>query len=507
MVRSLSLLFIFITFLGYSSLAQEEMMTANAVYEADSINKIHYGLTAMATGTSGGKVPFWMRSNQYGSVPLDGLSSSLIGRVERNYQVGDQRLVDWGAGVEGRLNMGNRVRFDFIEAYIKARLSIFQLKVGRSRDITGLVDSTLSSGSYAISGNALGIPKIEISVPDYWNIPLTNEIIALKGNFVHGWMGKVPIQFGLQNGSEVATYFHQLSLYGRIGKPSWRLKLYGGINHEVIWGNDHLIYPDLQDLSTTTAFLYVVTGKRFGGARDVSKIGNQLGSIDAALTYDFDDFRIMAYRQQFYEKGAIYYLANIADGLTGISFVNKRNESSSVSWRKFLVEVFYSKHQAGEEGSKATPSGPEFYYNHGVYKEGYSYNGMGIGTPLITPYKDGKDHFPRYYKDYFVNNRVLAIHFGSEFKVKEWNCSARLTFSRNWGDYHTSDVPYFWFAYKKVPRRPDPAVFIPVNQFSGYFEASRALRNGFRIGVVLAGDYGDLLYNTAGGFIKLSKSW
>ena len=35
---------------------------------------------------------------------------------------------------------------------------------------------------------------------------------------------------------QIGTYLHQKSLYGRFGKPEWKLKLYGGFNHQVIVG-------------------------------------------------------------------------------------------------------------------------------------------------------------------------------------------------------------------------------------------------------------------------------
>ena len=148
--------------------------------------KANIGLAAI--GTSNGEVPFWMRANRYGSIPLSGASAAITIDLRKDYDNSRKRLVDWGASFDGRLNVGRTAEFIPVEAYVKGRLGIFQLKAGRSRDISGLVDSTLSVGSFAVSGNALGVPKIELSVPEFWSIPLTRDIIAVKGNFSFGAM-------------------------------------------------------------------------------------------------------------------------------------------------------------------------------------------------------------------------------------------------------------------------------------------------------------------------------
>src|SRR5690606_36557084 len=127
---------------------------------------------------------------------------------------------------------------------IKAKAKIFQLKIGRSKDIVGLVDSILGSGAFSISGNALGIPQVEFAIPDYWQLPLTNNIVALKGSIAHGWLGKIPLNAYTSNVSVVNTYYHHFSVYGRLGKPLSKLHLYGGINHHAFWGNENQIFGE-----------------------------------------------------------------------------------------------------------------------------------------------------------------------------------------------------------------------------------------------------------------------
>jgi hypothetical protein len=176
------------------------------------------------------------------------LSTAFNAEVKRDYNAKSQQLADWGLGVEGQLNVGSRTQALLIQGYIKGRLGIFQLKGGRSRDIMGLADSTLSSGSFSISGNALGIPKIELSIPEYWSLPIFGKLIAIKGNFAHGWVGNQEVNYATGD-NIVNTFFHQKSFYARLGKPSWRLKIIGGFNHQAFWGNEKKQNPRNFNLS------------------------------------------------------------------------------------------------------------------------------------------------------------------------------------------------------------------------------------------------------------------
>lgn len=461
--------------------------------------------------TANGQVPFWMRSKQFGSIPLDGLSVSMIANATKDYQKSTtNKLTDWGFGFNLRSNTGATSELIPVEAYLKGRLSIFQLKIGRSKDMSGLLDTTLSSGSFNLSGNALGVPKVELGIPEFWSLPYTNNLIAFKGKLMHGWMGKVRTSY---HGTEqkLLTYYYHLSVYGRLGKPNWKLKLYGGINHDVIWGSDDLIFGDQYQLKNNLqAFWYVSTGKHQKiTVPDISKIGNHLGTIDAGFQYETENISIFAYRQQFYEKGALYYLVNLIDGLNNITITNKKYNinSKTYDWHKFLFELFYSKNQAGEAGAKETPSGPEYYYNHATYPEGYSYKGLSLGNPFITAADNARPGLPHHPANFFINNRVLALHFGSTGRIKTISYTAKLSWSRNWGEHRTSGIEYQWYNGTLRHRTYPYGIFQPVNQFSGLLELNYPVKNNYSIGMVVAADKGELLNNSLGCVLKLVKAW
>ena len=63
-------------------------------------NEIHFNVETTGGYTSADHVPFWLRSNQFGSIPLDNASLSFIGNARKDYNNKKQGIFDWGASIE-----------------------------------------------------------------------------------------------------------------------------------------------------------------------------------------------------------------------------------------------------------------------------------------------------------------------------------------------------------------------------------------------------------------------
>jgi hypothetical protein len=140
------------------------------------------------------------------------------------------------------------------------------------------------------------------------------------------------------------TYLMQHNLYGRLGKPGWKLKLYSGFNHQVVWGNEkHILYGEDYELNGWQTFIYVNTAKAYNnGIIQDTRIGNHLGSIDLGATYDLNKIEVFIYRQFVYDAGALYYLANLRDGLSGLSITHRNSSSKPIQWQKLVFEFLYT---------------------------------------------------------------------------------------------------------------------------------------------------------------------
>jgi len=479
------------------------LLVAGSAAGQDSTD--NFTLQTLGGYTTPGVVPFWLRSNQFGSIPLDGASLSFIGAARKDYDLSGDKLFDWGASFEGRANLGQGSNLTLIEGYGKVRLGIFELRAGRSKKITGLCDTTLSSGSWAISGTNLGIPEVELSVREFWTLPILGKLFAFKGNFAHGWMGDLKMARYLEQDTLlINSYLHQKSLYGRFGKPGWKIIFYAGFNHQVVWGNEQDYYTEDYTLVPLETYLYVITGKKFSnGYIQEERQGNHLGSIDLGLEYEFDNIRVLLYRQNLYEAGALAHLANIRDGLNGISLQNLHRGGKSGIWDKILLEFLYTKNQAGEPWSPETGSPYEPYYNHGQYVTGWSYLGEGLGTPFIGTRDYIKDNLPAHPEEYFINNRVMAFHFGCEGVVRNVGYILKASWSKNYGTYQTTDEDQS----TGIPNPGEYGVFGEQKQMSTYLHLSKSLRNRINLGFIAAVDIGDLYSNSFGTFLTASYTF
>ncbi|GAB3954754.1 capsule assembly Wzi family protein [Spirosoma harenae] len=452
---------------------------------------------------SPGQTPFWLRANQYGVVPLTAPLAHIDAGLRSDYKpydsLGHRPKVDWGYGVTMVANAGKTSQILLPEAYIKGRFGAFELYAGRRKEVVGLVDTLLTTGSYIWSGNALPMPKIQFSLPTYTEIPFTKGILSIMGTFSHGWF---------ENADRLIkdSYIHQSSIYGRFGKPSWRFRLYGGLNHQVMWAgkSDYLGSSVSADGHLPSAIKYfpaVVLGTRNPFPEDKSiqtatsfeenRIGNHLGSVDLAVDLNLSHWNLFLYRQFFYDDGSLFYGTNIDDGLNGLRLRNQQQpESSAFFLRQITLEYLFTGSQGGDVFILEDPQrrGRDDYFNHSQYIDGWTYFGRTIGTPFLTPLAEVNPSLPIRYG--IANNRVSVFHVGlNAILFNKMNITTRLSWSRNAGTYA---LPY---------------LTIP-GQFSGLITASLPLKlfGGTVLNGSLAIDTGELLPNSVGGYISLRKT-
>ncbi|GAB3693359.1 capsule assembly Wzi family protein [Spirosoma flavus] len=438
--------------------------------------KIKYEVEAGTYLSSTSTNPFWIRSNQFGEIPLESQGFTLRAQVKKEYEPylspkKGKGKFSYGYGARAVLNAGRINQVLLSELYGKVRYGAVELSAGRRRKIIGLVDSTLSSGSYIWSGNALPMPSVEISIPNYTPI-FKNGLVAVKGNYLHGWFGR--------NDSLDNSYLHQKSLYIRLGKPSWRFKIYGGFNHQVQWGGT-LLYNRFDNGVKITrygtdweTYQYVVTGKSLyeldtlvvqngaASAEGGNRVGNHLGSLDLGLEYETENSRWLFYRQSFYEAGALFYLNNVADGLNGISFVRKNAQFGIL---RVVFEYLQTSSQGGPVASGRTTisqlRGAEDYFNNGRYIDGWVYKGQTIGTPYIMPlrYTSGLPQNLDRNPNRIVNNRVEVYTLGIMSRIGNVDLLTRFTSSQNFGNYY---YPAFSISQKSFQQQ----FIIPLNKYT-----------------------------------------
>jgi hypothetical protein len=447
------------------------------------------------TGFSGttDQTPFWMQANQYGMVPKSSSSASLRLGMEKIWNLDANNFWRFGAGVEAAGNITSK-KTDLLlpQAYATLRFKNWEIYAGRRKMNVGLADSTLGTGSYAWSGNALPIPRISIGTRGFVTVPLTKGWLSLNGFYSDGFF---------ENSRPVTSELklHQKMLYLRLGKAFSRVKLYGGFNHQVQWGGkSDFNTEDGQMPKGFKNYINVITGKAHSknpGINDnTGRVGNHLGTLDIGLEIETYGSTLLFYRQSIYEDGSLIWLSNIADGLNGFRIKRKHSYGSDFEINTFVFEYMYTKNQGGDVADWSMPSwarGKDDYFNNGQVRDGWSYHDRTIGTPFIPPSSDTRWNWPVYANFMTSNNRVGVIHTGIQgtlFQKIDW--LTKLSYSSNSGTFD--------LAFENSPK-----------QFSGLLtlQTKADLLGGTIIKGSFAADIGDLYRKNYGFSLGLRKDF
>lgn len=368
-----------------------------------------------ASLSDAGQTPFWLRSLAYGQIQnqSQGLGASI--QIKKNYAA--SKKYDFSYGLEANAWTGKKSDFFLSEAYLGAKRGKWELWMGMQKEVYGLGDSTLSSGFYAWSGNALPLPKIKLATREY--LPLFKNFVGVHMTYSHGWLDNM--------GALQGALLHQKSLYMRLGKPSSRINLFGGLNHQVQWAGERKKYETgpraiNQYPNSLTTYFYVITALKnrnfitldpLTSKDDLdNQFGNHLGSIDVAMRIRMKSGNLLFYKQTGYETGQVFSLVTADDGLNGISYTHHKssfidhitfeflytgNQGSYISWIGKLFNVVDTHY--GE-------TVPPFY--NGARSSGWSYSGNEIGTPLVM--MDAKTLLTK--GDTFTFNAVKSFYLG-----------------------------------------------------------------------------------------------
>ncbi|HEV7382798.1 MAG TPA: capsule assembly Wzi family protein [Dyadobacter sp.] len=483
------------------------ILTGNVV-NSQTLTRYKIGAELEAAGiyATDQLAPFWIRSNQYGAIPRDAPSTLIQARLFRDYAKVDsvktrKKNFDWGFVVNpvASFEKENKLNVVLPEAHAKIRFRFLEFYAGRRREVVGLGDSTLSSGFYAGSGNAIPIPKIQIGTIGY--VPFAfKKFLSVNASFAHGWINEPPYMY--------AARLHQKQVYFRLGKPESKTKFYIGINHQVLWaGHSEYLksHPDLAENGqlpdSWKLYKYVVLGftpenwytKQGFTSFDSYRMGNHLGTYDIALETKVNGNRLLIYHQHIYEDVSSLVFQNFPDGLYGVNMVfNHTNQFGRFKLTRLTAEVLSTKDQSGDEFyiTGSSYQGADNYFNHSQYTQGWSYRNAVIGTPFIAPRSDidqSKFSSPRF----FPNNRVDVLYLGGQGTYDERLLfTLRTSFSRNYGTPGASFTP-------------------PRNQFSALLSAQMKLRSlsNTTVTAQLAGDKGQLFRNSYGAYVGIKKGW
>src|SRR5690606_1726474 len=306
-------------------------------------------------------------------------------------------------------------------------------------------------------------------------------------------------------------YLHQKSLYGRLGRETWPVRLYGGFNHQVQWGGT-IVTPNRWTAPGQTRYpqkwrdyWWVITTKRiptfgyvnvddYDAVDRGNRLGNHLGTVDIGAEILNEKWSILLYRQSIYEDGSLFQLINLRDGLHGISWKNRSGrQTKNFYLQGITLEHLYTIHQGGESFDlNGGVRGRDEYFAHIQYL-GWVYNDKTIGTPFISAKGETREDLPQPsgILDFTNNNRVSLWHLGANGTTGKVHFLLMASFSENRGSFGKP------FKYK-------------VYQFSGLVRVGMSVTIGnkgtFDVFGEVANDTGKLFENSTGVMLGIRKS-
>lgn len=447
---------------------------------------VYYKASITAAGATA-QTPFWQYANQYGSIPTNGNFGIVDAGIYKVYNPNNPRKFQWSAGVQGIASYGRSENVFLSDLYAAVKLGKVEILAGQKRMIAGLTDTTLTSGSLPMAGNARPYPRIQVAIEDYLPLYFTNNFVSLKFTYSDGYLGGGGINYGSAPYVQ-DIYLHQKQLYFRLGNKSHRYRIYLGGNHQAMWGSEDEIIP-LYKLGMLKAYWYTISGKTL----DYKKVGNHFGTFDIGGEWYGKNWKFFIYRQNIFETGSLFRTTNFEDGLNGISVKRLKplpKGSSYFAFHSFILEVIGTRNQTNQYPiSELALFKDANYYNSYLYRRGWSYYGSGMGTPLAPASANTNSELPRNKVEFTNNNRFWAFHTGATATWMHLKLAFRGTYSRNYGSYLTP--------FDRVRQQ----VSLSLN-----VEKNINILRGCSVYSALSSDIGDLYPTTYGLSVGLRKS-
>ena len=476
------------------------MIVIKSVYsknieDTSSVIKSSFELEIGTGISSNNQMPFWVRSLQYGTIPLNSdfgyINSKNLIQISSKKS---QRV--WSSELEifTKLQKGVSLIVPVINTSYKNRT--IEIFAGRKKEVYGLYDTTMSAGSYIWSGNSIPIPKIQISTNGFKSI--YKDIISIQATLAHGWFGKESFAYNY--------YLHQKTFFVKIGRNNKSINFYSGISHFAQWGG---YAPILIGLNRTTPdgalpksfkdFLYIVTAKNMPQGGNLSqfdtenRLGNHIGSIDLAVNIQKKKDFWLIYVQHPVENAPGLW-NNFPDGVYGIKWLNKR-KSKKFELKQITLEKTTLLNQGIQYNDKYGYMIND-YFNNSQYMDGWSYRDNVIGTPLLTLRTDTKTKW--------FNNR--GLYSNKDYQqingnyINSNNISAIIKYN------HSIEIK-LKATFSNYYKYNDNGLFInPINQFSGNIDLKKEfVKARASIQIISSIDKGEWLNDKIGLLIKFRK--
>lgn len=397
------------------------ILTMISTFAFSQNDSIQYRVDYAGVVASGDFAPFWFQSKQFGKISQHPFSTNLGASIHKSLN-NKKALFEYGFNADFLVRTNNieKTEVYFQQLYLQARFWIFDMTVGAKEVFHGCHDPRLSAGGYLFSENSRPMPRITAGIEEFRAIPLTWNLLEIKGAISHGWFADEVFAPGI--------FLHHKYMFLRLG-GKFPVRLQVGLDHAAQWGGE---IPGNGEQKLNFQNLKTIFFGKSGGddshmSEQINALGNHIVSEHIKLELELNNYDVNFYWQTLAEDGPIRILpwlaVNRKDGLWGLNVRN--NQLPFING--FVYEFFSTLDQSGPWHDKdgIVYGGRDSYFTNGIYQNDWAHFGRTIGTPLILSPVFNRDGSYR-----IIYNDLQAHHFGIDGHFSGFNYRMLATFSR-----------------------------------------------------------------------------
>lgn len=456
------------------------LFTNHTVAQSQSSDglELNYGVSVFSSFSSHGSSPFWLHANRYNVIDQKSYNLGTRIFVTDRHELTENIDLFLGGELLARASEDSDLRVQ--QGYVGLQYGKFILFGGRKKEQFGMVHPTLSLGSMDWSPNVRPMTKIVFKTDGFQSVPYTNEYAFVDVYYSHGWMNDNETRW-VDN-----TMLHQKYFYLKLFREEHVFNPKAGIVHSIQWGG---VSPNLGKVpSGFENYLRAVLSRpaetgEFNSGWKSNRYGNSIGIYDFSIDLHFDYALISIGRQFYLEDTPNARFAAVNDGLWSLSMERKNADNALL--RSITYEHVNSLEQLSNNPKRRGSTAN--YYNHSVYRGGWTYHGQVIGTPL---YYGGEDYHG------VINNELIAHHVGFMGDVKSWlSYRAFATYSRNYGAQ----------TIQRVDGGGERGNFDRRDQYSFMLQLERSIiQPNVTLSTTMAYDFGDVYPDNFGMLVSIS---
>ena len=415
------------------------------------VEDVQYGVSLRGTGGGGDNAPFWFTNNRYGLGPVENNTFQARAYIKRDAET--DSLMSWriGYGADVAAGYGNQSEFCIQQLFLDVQWKVLRLSVGQKQRPSEFKNEELSSGGMTLGINARPIPQVRLEMPDFWIVPGTKGLFAIKGHITYGiytdnrWQRNW--NAGTNNLYTQNSLFHSKALFMKIGnEKKFPLTLKGGLEMACQFGGKGYNLVSYQgekigqgvDLGGNIFRAFVPSGGDVNDYTVTNASGNHIGSWHLRLDWTQKDWRVGGYMDHLFEDQSQMFMQYgfWKDMLLGLEVNFPKNNFVS----SLVYEHIGTMNQSGPLYHDATVENPQqisandSYYNNHVYGS-WQHGGFVMGNPVIlSPMYNEYMGMNGFLNNYF--NRVNAHHVGIKGNPSD-RLSWRMlyTYEKNLGAY------------------------------------------------------------------------